>query len=156
MSKSSSFLTKLHFFLATGFYSGYSPVAPGTVGSLVLLLILWFSPALSVINHIVGFCLIFFIGVWSSTKVAQKTGKDPSIVVIDEMAGMWIPLSICPKSVLSYFFAFLLFRFFDIVKPFPIKTSEKLPNGWGVMMDDVLAGVYSILIIGLFNFLGFL
>lgn len=155
ISKSSP-LTKIQFFLATGFYSGYSPLAPGTVGSFIILSVLWFLPALNFIISLLCLSLIFFIGVWSSSKVAQKIGEDPSIVVIDEQAGMWIPLLISPKSFSGYFIAFLLFRFFDIVKPFPIKTSEKLPNGWGIMMDDMIAGVYSLIIIGLLIFTGLL
>lgn len=139
----SNFFDKIHFLIASGLYSGLSPVAPGTVGSLVVLLFLWLIPEQSVHLHLVIIVCLYFIGVWSSSNVAQKIGKDPSLVVIDEMAGMWIPLAICPKRVIYYLIAFLLFRLLDIVKPFPIKRIERFPGGWGIMTDDVIAGFYA-------------
>jgi len=86
---------------------------------------------------------ITLTGVWSSSIVEAVWGKDPSKVVIDEVAGMAIGLVFLPVNVKYLLCAFILFRFFDIVKPLFIRKMEQLPSGWGVMMDDVLAGVYT-------------
>jgi phosphatidylglycerophosphatase A len=86
---------------------------------------------------------ITFAGVWSSSMVEPIWGKDPSKVVIDEVAGMGIGLLFLPVSVTYLLCAFILFRFFDIVKPLYIRKMEALPSGWGIMMDDVLAGLYT-------------
>ncbi len=87
--------------------------------------------------------LITFIGVWSSSKVEPIWGKDPARVVIDEVAGMCISLLFLPVNLKYVFCGLILFRFFDIVKPLFIRKMESLPAGWGIMMDDVLAGVYA-------------
>jgi phosphatidylglycerophosphatase A len=96
---------------------------------------LWPSIAITVI--------ITLAGVWSSTLVEPIWGKDPSKVVIDEVAGMAIGLLFLPVNVKYLLCAFILFRFFDIVKPLYIRKMEALPSGWGIMLDDVLAGVYT-------------
>jgi phosphatidylglycerophosphatase A len=139
-------MIQLQYFLATGFFSGYSPIAPGTVGSLLVLILFFLFPSFPIISHFLLILLLIIVGVWSSSKVASDKGKDPSIVVIDEMAGMLIALFVLPKTFFIFFLAFILFRFFDITKPFPIKAVEKLPGGWGIMMDDVVAGLYSLLL----------
>lgn len=90
---------------------------------------------------ITGF--ITFLGVWSAGAVEQIWGADPSRVVIDEVAGMCISLLFLPVKVKYLLCALILFRFFDIVKPLFIRKMEQLPGGWGIMMDDVLAGVYT-------------
>lgn len=86
---------------------------------------------------------VTFAGVWSSSVVEKVWGKDPSKVVIDEVSGMAIGLLLLPVNVKYVAAAFILFRFFDIVKPLFIRKLEQLPAGWGVMADDVLAGVYT-------------
>jgi phosphatidylglycerophosphatase A len=87
--------------------------------------------------------LIIGLGVWSSTIVEKIWGKDPSRVVIDEVAGMCVGLLFLPVQLKYTVCALILFRFFDIVKPLSIRKMELLPGGWGIMMDDVLAGVYT-------------
>lgn len=87
--------------------------------------------------------LILFIGIWSSTMVEADWGKDSSRIVIDEAAGMCISLLYVPVTIKYVIAGLLLFRFFDIVKPLFIRKTESLPGGWGVMADDVLAGVYT-------------
>ncbi|MDH4099414.1 MAG: phosphatidylglycerophosphatase A [Nitrospirota bacterium] len=132
-------------FIATGGGAGYSPWAPGTAGSLVGIL-----PALllSQISPIAGLGLIIAVtlaGVWASS-VAEKhfDKKDASPIVIDEIAGQMITLWLVPPSVGFVVAGFLLFRFFDILKPFPARQlQDNLPGGWGVMMDDVAAGIYA-------------
>jgi phosphatidylglycerophosphatase A len=151
-------------FIATGFFSGYIPWASGTFGTLVSLfffLIPGFSHPL-VLSTAIAIC--FFLGAFTANRVAQVEGHrltksarqakhtfqdgkhstpDPSIVVIDEMLGMWIAMLAIPLSFVSIVIAFLAFRVFDIVKPFPARQLESVPNGWGIMLDDVVAGVYA-------------
>jgi phosphatidylglycerophosphatase A len=128
---------------ATGGFSGYAPLAPGTFGSGVGIL-LYLTPGMEhplVLG--VATVVVFILGAFASNRMEQAFGEDPSIVVIDEIVGMWIALLFLPKSLTVVLVAFLLFRLFDIVKPPPARASERIPNGWGVMMDDVVAGVYA-------------
>ncbi|MFD2146419.1 phosphatidylglycerophosphatase A [Mucilaginibacter antarcticus] len=94
------------------------------------------------------------LGVWSGNKVEPLWGKDHSRVVIDELAGMFISLLFVPVTIPYLIAGFVLFRFFDIVKPLYIRRLEALPGGWGVMADDVLAGVYASLILQIIICLG--
>lgn len=140
------FLTKL---IATGFYSGYSPIAPGTAGSLAglaLYLIPGFEGPLAFPLLII---LIFAIGVFSAAALERLVGEDPPVVVIDEIVGMWVSLLLLPKTLPVIAAAFLLFRFYDIVKPPPARQLERLRNGWGIMLDDVAAGLYANLTVRL-------
>jgi phosphatidylglycerophosphatase A len=91
--------------------------------------------------------VITFLGVWSSTKVEKIWGKDPSRVVIDEVSGMCIGLLFLPVQLKYVLCALVLFRFFDIVKPLFIRKMELLPGGWGIMLDDVLAGIYTNILV---------
>lgn len=138
-------MSRLHYLLATGFYTGYSPIAPGTAGSLLILIISWFLLPIHIILHIGLIIVILVLGVWTSSRVESDKGRDPSIVVIDEIAGMLIALVACPVSIKMFVIAFIAFRAYDIVKPFPVGLAERLPSGWGIMADDVLAGIYALL-----------
>lgn len=141
-------MSQLHFLLATGFYSGYSPIAPGTTGSLLTLLILWFAlPLMTLPIYLLLILIIFFVGIWTSSYVESQKGNDPSIVVIDEIVGMMIALIACPVSIKTFAVAFLAFRVFDVTKLYPVNRAEKLPSGWGIMLDDVFAGIYAFLTI---------
>ena len=132
--------------LATGFGIGHLPVAPGTWGSLMALLPAWGlwclggQAALALTS-----VLLFFPGVWAAHRHAQKTkDPDPSEVVIDEIVGQWIALAFLPLTPVICLCGFLLFRLFDILKPWPVALLEKrFRGGWGVMLDDVMAGVYA-------------
>ena len=139
--------------LATGFGSGYCPVAPGTAGAL-LATVIWlaytlFLPPTTCIVLTVALTLLFTVlGVWATNKVIPFWGEDPRRVVIDEMVGVWIPLIAAPAGNLWYALAsFVLFRFFDIAKPLGVRQMERFPGGIGVMADDILAGIYSLFII---------
>ncbi|MBN2103983.1 phosphatidylglycerophosphatase A [bacterium] len=139
-------LRRLIYIVATGLYSGYSPLAPGTAGSALGLLIFMLIPGFR--NWILlSACIIFFlIGVWSATQVEKmENKKDASIIVIDEIVGMWIALLFIPVSMnwIWWMGAFVLFRIYDVIKPFPAGKSQELPSGWGVMVDDVWAGFYA-------------
>lgn len=137
---------KLAYIFATGIGSGYSPFAPGTVGSLFALIIFVVLPFGNI--HWLAICILFFfIGVWAAKIVEEKHGNDPGIIVIDEFVGQWISLLFLPRTIMVYLAAFLLFRIFDILKPFPANDSQKLTHGWGVMIDDVIAGIYTNLVL---------
>jgi phosphatidylglycerophosphatase A len=141
--------------IATGLYTGYSPVAPGTAGSLLVLAILLFVHSRFSWNTVsfglgLGLAPLFFIGVRVSGIVekaeVQRGGrKDPSIVNIDEIVGTGLSVIFLPPSVSKYWLiaGFFLFRMFDIVKPFPVGRLQRLKGGWGIMMDDVAAGIYA-------------
>ncbi|MDQ7798656.1 MAG: phosphatidylglycerophosphatase A [Candidatus Edwardsbacteria bacterium] len=136
---------KIALILASGFGSGYSPVAPGTAGSLLALVIWWLVPPFLWVRASL-LVLTLLLGVWSATRAERKWGHDNGRIVIDEVAGMWISLLFLPKSILIYLIAFLLFRTMDIIKPLGARQIQKLSGGWGVVADDVLAGIYANLL----------
>ena len=138
-------MTRLAVFLATVGYCGYSPVAPGTVGSaagLLFYLLVWWtqSPAFEI-----GSILVLFVaGVWAGTTAEQYFGGiDPGPVVIDEVVGMLITLAFIPVGWSGALVGFFLFRVFDVIKPFPAGKFEQLHGGLGVMADDAMAAVYA-------------
>lgn len=139
-------LTKV---FASGLFSGYSPVASGTVGSAVALAI-YSIPGFEQLWVMLPLCLIvFFTGVKASHAMEQKYGHDPAEVTIDEIVGMWISLLLLPKNYFVAGCAFLLFRILDIVKPFPARKFDSVLGGMGIMMDDVIAGIYTNLLLQL-------
>lgn len=148
-----------HNFIATGFGSGYSPIAPGTAGALLAMLIWWgysllFSHCISIpVLTFIVIVVFTFAGVWSSCVVEKYWGEDPSRVVVDEMVGTWIALLAVPEGAhWGYMLAaFVLFRFFDIVKPLGVRKMESLPSGFGIMADDILAGIYGFIVIYLYR-----
>jgi phosphatidylglycerophosphatase A len=141
-----SFATKL---FASALFSGYSPVASGTVGSAVALAF-YFIPGFESLVFIGAFILIVFIlGIKASHTMEQRYGHDPAEVTIDEVVGMWISLFLLPKKIFIALTAFILFRFFDIIKPFPAYKFDAMHGGFGIMMDDVVAGIYANIILQL-------
>ena len=150
----------LAWVIATGLGSGFSPIAPGTAGSLVAVVVYYFSPFESWVllsrnadpfrGPFLGFYLLivlgFFIGIWAANAVSSPSDPDPGHIVWDEFVGMWITCLFLPKDLFLLAIAFLAFRVFDIVKPFPIRRLERLPGGLGIMADDVLAGVYGVIV----------
>jgi len=153
-----------HILIATGFGSGYFPKAPGTAGA-VLATLLWFgisfllSPSHLLIATALLIIVFTFLGVRSSGIMETCWGKDPSKVVIDEMVGVWIPLLAVNNDNKYYIYyaliALLLFRLFDIFKPLGIRKMEAIGGGWGIMLDDILAGLYSLFILyGIKCFIG--
>ncbi len=134
-------------FVATFFYLGKIPVVPGSCGSLGAL-VLWLFLPITVSVHLSVILILFVLGVYSSHKVAKYLKvHDPSEIVIDEAVGMGISLFMLPHSLGLYLMAFLLFRFFDILKPSFIYQVQNLPGGWGIMLDDVLAGLFTLAIV---------
>lgn len=145
-------------FLATGFGSGLSPVAPGTAGSLVGLAVAWLlSSHAGILGSPVGLLMsglaVGLLGVAVSGPVCRAlSSEDPGCIVIDEVAGQMIACAAIPlvpglglagSHSWAWLSAFLLFRVFDVVKPLGIRRIQALPGGWGVVADDVLAGLYA-------------
>jgi phosphatidylglycerophosphatase A len=138
---------------------GYLPLAPGTWGSLVgvgifLLLVRATPPNATVVVALFAIVVVTFVGIWAATRTEQLSGrKDPGKVVVDEVAGQFIalfPLTLFPRwSTLAVIVSFILFRFFDIVKPYPANRLQDLNGGAGVMLDDLVAGVYAAVIVSI-------
>ena len=135
-----------HFF-ALGFGSGLAPKAPGTFGTLVALPLFWLIADFSLTAQFTYIFALFIFGIYFCDKTGKDLGvADHGSMVWDEIVAMMLVLTITPSSWLSWLLAFLLFRLFDIWKPFPIRQFDaKLKNGFGVMMDDILAAIYAML-----------
>lgn len=144
---------KLNFFnklLGSGFYTGYIPFASGTFGSLAGLLIYYipgFENPVIIIPAIIVFSLY---GVFVGSLFEKTYGKDPSECTIDEVVGMWISLLFLPKILWVSVLVFLVWRLFDIVKPYPARNLEKLEGGVGIMIDDIVSSIYVLLLVHLF------
>lgn len=136
--------------LGSGFYTGYISFASGTFGSLAALII-YYIPGFENPYVIIPLIIIFSIyGIYVGTKFEKVYGKDPPECTIDEMVGMWISLLFLPKVLWVSVVIFLLWRLFDIIKPFPARQLEKLKGGLGIMIDDVISSLYVLLIVHLF------
>lgn len=138
-------MIRLHKFIASFFGIGYLGKGGGTIAAAIVA-VLW----ILIPDHILTIPLQLFLvvvvltfGVWSGNVVDQFWGKDSSKVVVDEVAGMLITIIFLPTDIRYVVTGLILFRFFDIAKPLFIKRMELLPKGWGVMADDVLAGIYA-------------
>ena len=152
-------MKRLAFAVGTWFGCGYWPWGPGTAGSVAAIVIAWIAV------HFSGFgprwfvfwaALITPLGIWAASAVERISGKtDPSIVVVDEVAGQWLTLAgAVTLNWKSWVLALVLFRIFDIWKPYPVRRLERLPAGSGIMADDIMAGVYGALVLfvaGCFN-----
>lgn len=140
-----SFREKSFLFFSTGFFSGYFPFASGTFASFIAIIIYLIIPGFEnpLINFVIVF-IFFLIGIFTSGYAEKQYGFDPPEVVIDEIVGMWMTMLFVPKTFLLSAIGFSLFRFFDIVKPYPAKQSQELKGGLGIMLDDIIAGLYSL------------
>ena len=132
--------------VATAGGLGYAPVAPGTVTSLVVALAVWaLAPGLP--GLLGATAVVTAIGIWASAREEARVGvHDPSIIVVDEVAGMLVALIAAPPGLGWVLVLFFLFRVFDVWKPYPIDRLQALPGGWGIVADDLLAGVYANLL----------
>jgi len=139
-------------FIATGCYSGYLPKAPGTWGSLVGLLLFFLLHTLSLEIYLAVIAGIFVIGTFASGEAEKiMDHKDPGLVVIDEIVGMLITMIAIPATPIAMGLGFILFRIFDIWKPFPIRfIDQRFHGGLGIMLDDIVAGIFSLIILHLF------
>jgi phosphatidylglycerophosphatase A len=133
--------------LASVFGAGYAPVASGTVGSFVTVVAIWLLP-LTPLRIAVALVIVTLVGIWAGLRVERVLGKkDPGVIVIDEVAGMLLSVILLPRTIPVLITAFLLFRLFDIWKPFPARESQALTGGVGVMVDDLIAGFYTLILI---------
>lgn len=136
--------------IGSGFFTGYIPVASGTFGSLAALLI-YFIPGFEQAVIIIPVTIItFVIGLYISDKFEKVYGKDPAQCTIDEVVGTWIALLFLPKTIGIALTSFFIWRILDIIKPPPARQSENLKGGWGIMMDDVISGFYTLIIMHIF------
>jgi len=122
-------------------------VVPGTVGSFLTVVALWLIPftrgAL-----VVTLAVVIAVGIWAGSRVERVLGaKDPGLIVIDEVAGMVLSVLLLPRTIGVLLTAFFLFRVFDIWKPFPARESQALTGGLGVMLDDLIAGAYALILV---------
>jgi phosphatidylglycerophosphatase A len=135
---------------------GRAPVAPGTAASALTGLVLWLlglsPPVLAVL-----LVAVTVLGVWAADQAERLLGgKDPGAIVIDEVAGMMLAALLVPPTPSALLAAFVLFRVFDVLKPFPANVSQRLRGGLGVMVDDLVAGLYALALVGLARYLGWL
>lgn len=140
-------MTKINIFekaIGSGLFTGYIPFAQGTFGSLIGLLI-YGIPGFEKPGTLIPAIIIFtFYGIFIGTKFEKAYGKDPGQFTLDEFVGMWITLLLLPKTLLVSSIAFFVWRAFDIIKPYPIRKLEALNGGLGIMIDDIVGGIYSL------------
>jgi len=135
--------------IATGFGCGFFPIAPATLASALVTLVVWFLvPVSPVVEGVVALALVP-ISVWSAHQAEKRLGHDAHPIVIDEVLGQWIALWAMPRTAVWMGAGFLLFRFFDIAKPLGVYRLQSLPGGWGITADDALAGIYSRIVLAL-------
>ena len=140
-------MDKLIVALATGLYSGKIPFAPGTWGSAFALIPWYFCRGLSLVNYLIVLAVIFVVGFLTSGSAEKIFDRpDPGCIVIDEILGMFITLTLAPNHPAAWLLGFVLFRIFDVLKPFPVSWLDThLHGGIGIMMDDVMAGIYALI-----------
>ncbi len=138
-------MIRLAVFLATVAYCGYFPIAPGTVGSaagLVVYLLVWWAQ--SRVLEVALIVVIFIVGTWAGSHAERFFGAiDPGPVVIDEVLGQLVTLAFIPVGVSAAIAGFVLFRIFDVIKPYPANRLERFHGGLGIMADDAMAGIYA-------------
>ncbi len=142
----------LSTFLATFFGIGFIPFAPGTFGTMAAMALYVILPEAvfareNFIAYITGLLVFFLVGILICDKAEKSLGHDAGSIVIDEVAGYFVAVALLPKTLLIALIAFVLFRLFDIWKPYPISRSQSLAGGMGIMIDDVLAGIAANLIL---------
>jgi phosphatidylglycerophosphatase A len=135
-------LNRFYLFWATGFFTGFIPKAPGTIGTIVGTLLFLISNTINIKLQIVILTFYLIISIKSTRfAITYFNKKDPSQVNCDEIIGIWVALLFFPPTIPIIIIAFTLFRIFDIFKPFPVKNLERLPGPFGIIADDLLAGL---------------
>ncbi len=145
------------FAIALWFGCGLSPIGPGTVGTLGALPLYFAVRAAGPVGILLVAALVTAVGIWSAGVVARRRGTaDPQIVVVDEVAGVLVALAAAPFTWAGVLAAVFFFRVFDMTKPFPARAAERLHGGMGIVLDDVVAGVYAAAVVLLLRALGWL
>jgi phosphatidylglycerophosphatase A len=136
--------TSLAYLIALWFGCGRVPVAPGTAGTLGALPLYLAVRGLGAPGILLAALVVTVIGIWAAGVVAQDRGTtDPQIVVVDEVAGVLVALAVAPPTWAGVASAVLLFRLFDVTKPFPARAAERLHGGLGIVLDDIVAGIWA-------------
>ncbi len=141
--------------LAFGFGTGLSPFAPGTVGTLVAFPIAWLTLDLGLASQIAVAVLLILSGIWICGESAKRIGvHDHGGIVWDEVAGMYVTLLLAPPTITGWALAFVAFRLFDIVKPWPIRDLDhRMKGGLGIMLDDIAAALYAMILLAFYGWL---
>jgi phosphatidylglycerophosphatase A len=134
-------------FIGSGFFTGYAPFASGTVGSAAALLFFLIPGFTALYVIIPSTILLFLLGGFIAGKMEKIYGQDPSVVTVDEVVGMWLSLWFIQINPLNIGLAFIIFRILDILKPYPAGEFDKRSGGWNIMLDDVVAGLYTNVIL---------
>ena len=151
--RESNFSGKISLTLSTWFGTGLLPVAPGTFGTIAAVPLVFGLACLGTVPGVFIIAMVAAVAIWTSGRSeALLRRNDPSEVVIDEVAGFLLTMFLLPLSGLTLGLGFILFRVFDILKPYPIKQAEKLRGGLGIVMDDLMAGIYAHLCVRLILF----
>jgi phosphatidylglycerophosphatase A len=139
-----SFLVKL---FASGLFTGYAPIASGTLGSLLAVGLYCIPGFEEPITFAIIILATLAIGTKTADLMEKRYGHDPAELTIDEIAGMWISLFLLPKKIYVVAATFIIFRILDIIKPFPARRFDNMSGGFGIMMDDVVVGIYANIVI---------
>jgi phosphatidylglycerophosphatase A len=151
--RKADFSGKISLTLSTWFGTGLLPVAPGTFGTLGAVPLVFGLACLRSVPGVFIIAMVVAVAIWTSERSQELLGNgDPSEVVIDEVAGFLLTMFLLPPSCMTLGLGFVLFRVFDILKPYPIKQAEKLWGGLGIVMDDLVAGIYAHLSVRLILF----
>jgi phosphatidylglycerophosphatase A len=151
--RQSNFSGKISLTLSTWFGIGLLPVSPGTFGAIAAVPLVFGLACLGTVPGVFIIAMVVAVAIWTSDRSQELLGNgDPSEVVIDEVAGFLLTMFLLPPSWLTLGLGFVLFRVFDILKPYPIKQAEKLRGGLGIVMDDLVAGIYAHLCVRLILF----
>jgi phosphatidylglycerophosphatase A len=143
-------MKRVALFIATSGGAGYSPIAPGTAGSAVGAVLYWGTRAWPLVWQIALIVVVSAVGTWAAAVAARHFGReDPGEVVIDEVAGQLVTLVATGAGLAGTFLGFFVFRAFDVAKPWPVNRLERLPGGFGIMADDLLAGVFGNVVLRL-------
>ncbi len=141
--------------LGSGFYTGYIPFAPGTFGSFAAVLFFLIPGFGNIYVNLPIIIMTFFAGIQLGNYFEVIYGKDPKQFTLDEFVGTWITFLFVPQNSIQFLVGFSIWRFLDIVKPYPANKLESLKGGLGIMIDDVVSGLYSLVIMIIFNFIFF-
>jgi len=142
-------IRRISDFIATLLGVGHIPFMPGTFGTIVATLVYitfpeaWFSEFRFLPYSGAALLILGLLSVYVSTQAEKSYGKDASVIIIDDFVGYFVAIFLMPRTLWIVIYSFVLYRVFDIAKPFPINRSQNLPRGWGVVVDDVIAGIFT-------------